>query len=179
MNSTTFIITFQQRQIIDTWKKVRLVVIHSTEAYIPIDMNKSPFNVGLAIELPEFTQEQVCALASANELNMSKIEIEKLTSMVGGHPYLLQTAFDYLNMFSDSTVDEILATATTEVGIYKSHLRELWCSLLENQNLMAAMKIVADSIEPALLHECCDIAAARLRQRNFSYGEKLSANSTL
>ncbi|MGK7918927.1 MAG: AAA-like domain-containing protein, partial [Trichodesmium sp.] len=97
--------------------------------------------------------EQVCALASANELNMSKIEIEKLTSMVGGHPYLLQTAFDYLNMFSDSTVDEILATATTEAGIYKSHLRELWCSLLENPNLMAAMKMVADSIEPINLRE--------------------------
>lgn len=144
---------YEEAQYMDTWKKVRLVVIHSTEAYIPTDINKSPFNVGLAIELPEFTQEQVCALASANELNMSKIEIEKLTSMVGGHPYLLQTAFDYLNMFSDSTVDEILATATTEAGIYKSHLRELWCSLLENPNLMAAMKMVADSIEPINLRE--------------------------
>ena len=140
-------------KIMETWKKVRLIVIHSTEAYIPIDMNKSPFNVGLAIELPEFTEEQVCELASANQLDISKIEIKKLMSMVGGHPHLLQTAFDYLKTYLDSTVDQILATATTEAGIYKSHLRKLRCSLLENQNLIEAMKMVANSIEPINLGE--------------------------
>lgn len=144
---------YEDGKIMEAWKKVRLVVIHSTEAYIPIDMNKSPFNVGLAIELPEFIEEEVYELASANQLDMSKIEIKKLMSMVGGHPHLLQTAFDCLKTYSDSTVDQILATATTEAGIYKSHLRKLRCSLLENANLMAAMKMVADRIEPINLNE--------------------------
>lgn len=38
----------------DIWKNFRLIVVHSTEVYIPLDVNKSPFNVGLPIELPEY-----------------------------------------------------------------------------------------------------------------------------
>ena len=144
---------YEEGKIMDTWQKVRLVVIHSTEAYIPIDINKSPFNIGLPIELSEFTEEQVCELASANQLDISNIEIKKLMSMVGGHPHLLQTTFNNLKRYSDNRLDEILATATTETGIYKSHLRELWSSLLENPNLIEAMKMVTDSIEPINLTE--------------------------
>ena len=36
------------------WQKLRLVVVHSTEAYPSLDINHSPFNVGIAIDLPEF-----------------------------------------------------------------------------------------------------------------------------
>jgi len=35
----------------DLWKKLRLVVLHSTEVYIPMNINQSPFNVGLSIKL--------------------------------------------------------------------------------------------------------------------------------
>ncbi|MGB3495775.1 MAG: AAA-like domain-containing protein [Elainellaceae cyanobacterium] len=37
------------------WEQLRLVVVHSTEVYLPLDVNQSPFNVGLPIELPTFT----------------------------------------------------------------------------------------------------------------------------
>jgi len=37
-----------------TWQKLRLVITHSQEVYIPLDMKESPFNVGTAVELPEF-----------------------------------------------------------------------------------------------------------------------------
>ena len=50
------------------WKKLRLVVVHSTEAYPSLDTNHSPFNVGLAIELPEFNLQQVETLAKQYEL---------------------------------------------------------------------------------------------------------------
>jgi transcriptional regulator with XRE-family HTH domain len=30
----------------DVWEKLRLVVVHSTEVYIPLNINQSPFNVG-------------------------------------------------------------------------------------------------------------------------------------
>ena len=36
------------------WQKLRLVLSHSTEVYLSLDINRSPFNVGLPIELPEF-----------------------------------------------------------------------------------------------------------------------------
>ena len=45
------------------WKKLRLAIAHSTDVYIRLNINRSPFNVGLAIELPELTREQVQELA--------------------------------------------------------------------------------------------------------------------
>ena len=144
---------YEEGKIMDTWKKIRLVIIHSTEAYPNLDINKSPFNIGLSIRLSDLTEEQVYELALANQLNISKIDIKKLMSIVEGHPYLLQTAFKHLKIYSDSRLDEILDTATTEAGIYKSHLRELRHSLQENPNLIESMKMVANSIEAVNLGE--------------------------
>lgn len=43
---------------------MRLVVIHSTEVYVTLQLNQSPFsNVGFPIELPNFNSEQVQELA--------------------------------------------------------------------------------------------------------------------
>ena len=41
------------------WKNLRLVIVHSKEVYIPLNINQSPFNVGLPIELPDLNQIQV------------------------------------------------------------------------------------------------------------------------
>ena len=41
------------------WQKLRLMVVHSTEVYPSLDTNHSPFNVGIAIDLPEFNLQQV------------------------------------------------------------------------------------------------------------------------
>ena len=35
----------------DTWKQLRLILAYSTEAYVEVDLNQSPFNVGLPVEL--------------------------------------------------------------------------------------------------------------------------------
>jgi transcriptional regulator with XRE-family HTH domain len=41
------------------WQHLRLVVVYSTDVYLPLDINQSPFNIGLPLTLPEFTPEQV------------------------------------------------------------------------------------------------------------------------
>ncbi|MDJ0661966.1 MAG: AAA-like domain-containing protein [Crocosphaera sp.] len=41
------------------WQKLRLVVVYSSEIYINLDLNHSPFNVGLPVHLPYFTLQQV------------------------------------------------------------------------------------------------------------------------
>ncbi len=55
-------------RVANIWKKLRLVVVHSTEVYPTLDSNHSPFNVGVPIDLPEFNQQQVKALATGYEL---------------------------------------------------------------------------------------------------------------
>ena len=66
----------------EIWKKLRLVVVHSTEVYIPMDINQSPFNVGLPIELPELQATMVLELAQRHGLAWSSTEVEKLMAMV-------------------------------------------------------------------------------------------------
>jgi hypothetical protein len=78
------------------WKKLRLIIVHSTDVYIRLNINQSPFNVGLPIELSEFNREQVQELAKQHGLGGKTSFIELLMGLVGGHPYLLKLAFYYL-----------------------------------------------------------------------------------
>lgn len=83
----------QGDKIGNIWKKVRLVVVHSTESYSSLDTNHSPFNVGLAIDLPEFNLQQVANLAKQHELeHLGEQGLAVLMGLVGGHPYLVQSA---------------------------------------------------------------------------------------
>lgn len=53
----------------DIWAQVRLILSHSTEVYIPLDINQSPFNAGMPILLEEFNATQVKTLATLYQLN--------------------------------------------------------------------------------------------------------------
>jgi len=80
----------------ELWAKLRLVVVHSTEVYIPLNVNQSPFNVGLPIELSEFSAEQVADLARRHGLNWQINMVERLMNIVGGHPYLVRVALYHI-----------------------------------------------------------------------------------
>lgn len=117
------------------WEKLRLVIVHSREVYIPLDINKSPFNCGITVELVDFNYEQIQDLASRYELNNTNIWLEKLISLVGGHPYLLRKAFYHLRR-RDVSGDKLIETAATEEGIYSTHLQQhLW--ILQQNPLLA------------------------------------------
>lgn len=40
---------YEDASELEIWRKLRLIVVHATEAYIPLDINQSPFNVGLPL----------------------------------------------------------------------------------------------------------------------------------
>jgi len=142
---------FEGSRTKDILKKLRLVVAHSTEIYLSLDINHSPFNVGLAVELPEFTVEQVTELAKQQGLDLNPNQIEELMSKVGGHPYLVREAFDRLEEYSGMTLAQILEKAETEEGVYANHLRELSDSLFRDSRLVSAMKAVVQSDKPVEL----------------------------
>ncbi|HBE16328.1 MAG TPA: molecular chaperone Tir [Cyanobacteria bacterium UBA11149] len=130
----------------DIWKKLRLVVVHSTEVYIPLDVNKSPFNVGLPIELPEFNAQQLEELAQRHRLKWKRNEVEKLMALVGGHPYLIRLAM-YRIARQTVTLEELLAEGATEAGIYRDHLRRHLWNLEKYPELILAMReVVRDDI---------------------------------
>ena len=129
------------------WQKLRLIVVHATEAYIPLDINQSPFNVGLPIRLPEFSLNQVQDLAVRHGLTWAKGEIgmqnlASLLAMVGGHPYLVRVALYHL-VLQEATLEQLLQEAPTISGVYSNHLRHHLVNLQEHPELAVALKRVA------------------------------------
>jgi hypothetical protein len=133
------------------WKKLRIAIAHATDVYIRLNINQSPFNVGLPIELPELTREQVQELAGKYGLAGDELLIDPLMQLVGGHPYLLQQTFFHLKSYPHITQKQLLAEATTDAGIYGHHLREYWLSLQQEPKLMAAFETVISSTKPVRL----------------------------
>ncbi len=145
------------------WQKFRLIVTHSTEIYIPLSLNQSPFNVGLSIRLNKFNWDQVRELAKRYGLDESEspLTLEQLKSLqevVGGHPYLLNLALCYL-IIQDDDVQKLIKEATTETGIYRDHLRGHLAFLNRYPELADAYKQVISSNEPVTLNS---IAAYKL-----------------
>lgn len=134
------------------WQKLRLIIVHSTEVYIPLDINKSPFNVGLAIELQPFTVDQVRNLQSAYGLTLSQEEISQLMQLIGGHPYLIQQAFYHLAKM-ELTLEQLLKTAATNAGIYASHLHRHLQSFQDHPQLATAYDLVLKSSTPIELEQ--------------------------
>lgn len=106
----------------ERWEKVRLIVVHSTEVYVPLNINQSPFNVGKNVELVEFTITQVQQLAQRYGLSADASHAEALMSLVGGHPYLIRKALYHLRK-PDFTIEALAQSAATESGVYSDHLR--------------------------------------------------------
>jgi transcriptional regulator with XRE-family HTH domain len=136
-----------EAQAYPIWQKLRLIVVHSTEVYIPLDINQSPFNVGVPIDLPEFTIAQVNTFAQQQKLQLNPTEIQQLINLVGGHPYLLQRAFYRLSR-QKITLNQLLETAQTESGIYGDHLRGHLLNLQQYPDLLNALKQVVNTEKP-------------------------------
>ncbi|MBW4518122.1 MAG: AAA-like domain-containing protein [Scytolyngbya sp. HA4215-MV1] len=134
----------------ELWKKLRLVIVHSTEVYIPLNINQSPFNVGLPIELPEFTAAQVLDLAQRHGLNWVSDEVTQLMQVVGGHPYLVRVALYYITR-GETTLKQLIESAPTEAGLYSDHLRRHLWNLEQRPELIHAIHKVMTSHEPVRL----------------------------
>lgn len=141
----------EQSKTVKIWQKLRLIIVHTTEVYIPLKINQSPFNVGLVIKLPPFNLEQVQELAGRWGLNWSEgREAKQLMAMVGGHPYLVSLAFYYLHR-GDMTLEVLLGLAPTAAGIYSHHLRRYWVMLQAEPLLSLALKTVVEAGKGVLL----------------------------
>lgn len=135
----------EQAKIRNIWKRLRLVVVHSTEVYIPLNINESPFNVGLPIELPEFTPQQVQDLARRHGLNWTDAQVKQLMNIVGGHPYLVKEAISHLRNFPNISLEQLLQTAATEAGLYNNHLRRYLCVVQQHPELAKALEKVINA----------------------------------
>lgn len=134
----------------DNFKAVRQLLIYSTESYTQLDINLSPFNVGLPIELAPFTSEQVmqlCQVYGYSWVNDGGLNspITLLQKKLGGHPYLTQ-----LTLFQLTSSQEAIESPSTELnsilnnghlsdGIFGDFLKQLLHLFIDNEKCQQAL----------------------------------------
>ncbi|MGF1521526.1 MAG: AAA-like domain-containing protein [Leptolyngbyaceae cyanobacterium] len=131
----------------DRWRNLHMVIVHSKEVYVPLSINRSPFNVGLPIELRELLTEEIEDLLQRHQLQLTEADLEELVDLVGGHPYLLRAAL-YQLARGRVTLPDLLTTAPTEGGLYNDHLRRHLLNLEADADLLAGFKQVIAVDEP-------------------------------
>ena len=126
------------------WSRLKLVLAHSTEVYVPLDINQSPFNAGVPILLEEFDRQQVKTLANLYQLDWHESDLDMLMAEVGGHPYLVRLAMYHIKT-QNFTLKEFLAEASSETGIYSHLLRRLSNILERSPELSSTFAQVVQS----------------------------------
>jgi hypothetical protein len=129
-------------------RKLSVIIVHSTEPYILYDINSSPFgNIGKPFELLGFTNEQVRTLANRLQLeylvNNYSSEINQLQELVNGHPELITKALKCIQ--NGDGIQGVLQYASTEEGIFGSHLRGQQNNLRQKPNLLEDYKKIVSN----------------------------------
>ncbi|MEM9220407.1 MAG: AAA-like domain-containing protein [Cyanobacteria bacterium P01_F01_bin.150] len=138
------------------WQKLRMVVVYSTEVYITLSIHKSPFNVGIPIELPEFTPAQIFQLIEYHQLDWTDAHAQTLHTLVGGNPYLVRLTLYHakksslgLNEILDAILGwsndiELAAASSSDIAtdIYTDHLQQRFWALQPYPALLDAFKQV-------------------------------------
>jgi len=130
------------------WKNFRLVILHSREKYALLDINSSPLaGIGHDFNLEEFDRIKVRDFTTQYKVDWSNDDIVKLQELVGGHPDLIDRAFQQ-SKDNNLKPDMLLKQATTETGIYRDHLHKLLEILNTNEDLKQVFKTVITSSNP-------------------------------
>ncbi len=124
----------------ERWDRLNLVMVISTEPYLLIaDLNQSPFNVGITLELKDFDETQVRDLNQRHGWPVKEKDLPQLKELLSGHPYLTRKAL-YTLVVQDCTWDELLRAAPTDQGPFSDHLRRYHWILRDEPELRAALK---------------------------------------
>lgn len=142
---------YEEAKTSEIWQLVRIVMSQASEVYIPLNINKSPFNVGISIQLLPFTAEQIQVLASNYSLECSLSEATDLRQLLGGQPYLIHLAIHH--SWSGETSIPQLLEAPFACGIFSSYLQS-------QSRRLQQTPILSKVLSQALSHQTCDDAAA-------------------
>ncbi|NEO78098.1 MAG: hypothetical protein F6J99_18425 [Moorea sp. SIO4G3] len=139
-----------ERPFEEQWEKLNLVLAYSTEAFLFIqDLNQSPFNVGISIELGDLSRSQVEEMNRKHNSIARSGELNSLINLLGGHPYLLRMAF-YTMATGSISVPEFCRVAGDDDGPFAEHLSRYLRQLEASPDLRHAMQDVLRK------HKCQD-----------------------
>ena len=124
----------------EQWNKLNLVLVISTEPYLLIpDATQSPFNVGMVVDLKDFTAEQVDDLNRKHGSPMREADLPAFVALLGGQPYLTRKAL-YTLVTEKMNWAELVKSAPTDSGPFNDHLRHHYWLLRNEPQLRDALK---------------------------------------
>ncbi len=140
----------------ELWELLSIIMVISTESYLLIaDHNQSPFNVGLKLNLKDFTSEQVQDLNQRHGNPVSPAHFEEFMQLLHGQPYLTRSAL-YMLVSQNPTWTQFLRLAPSTDGPFSDHLRHQQWLLQDEPELRDAFKQIIRT-------QRCDNEMARYR----------------
>lgn len=134
----------------EEWAKLNLVMVISTEPYLLIDdVSQSPFNVGLKLELADFSETQMRDLNRRHGSPVAESHLPQLMTLLGGQPYLTRKAL-YTLVAERVTWPNLLQIAPSDHGPFGDHLRHHQWALRDKPELRVALAQIIHS------HRCAD-----------------------
>jgi hypothetical protein len=126
------------------WGKLYIILAISTEPHLIIpNLNQSPFNVGIRIELEDFSEAQVQELNMRYRSPLSQRERLELVELLGGHPYLTNKAL-YTLVTERLTWDQLARIASTERSPFGDHLHHIFWILRDQPHFTDSLRQVMD-----------------------------------
>ncbi len=141
------------------WAKFKMIITYATEAqYAITNFNQSPFNVGMQVNLLDFSEVEITELARRHQLTLSTHEIGSLMEMVGGHPFLIRKAL-YQIALNQLSLSDFLKNATQDDGYFAAHLNNHLQYLQKNPDKLEALSNILRQ-KPTQNHLACEALRA-------------------
>ena len=130
-----------------------IVIAYSTEPYPDHKLRGSPMqNVGMAVELQEFSPEAILSLSQIYGLSWTEAEIDTLMRLIGGHPTLIHRAFDQISK-KGLSLAELEQQAAQLNGSFSDYLLKYLDLLQKNEQLLGCFRKIMNG------EECTDVFA--------------------
>ncbi|MCA9944323.1 MAG: AAA-like domain-containing protein [Anaerolineales bacterium] len=132
-----------RRAISPEWEKFNIALVISTEPYLLIeDVNQSPFNVGLKLDLADFDLVQFNRLNVQHGSPLDETAVNQAFSLLNGQPYLTRKLL-YLMTAKQQSWTQISEESLLDNGPFGDHLRRLsWSIRIQPKLQQALLEII-------------------------------------
>lgn len=122
------------------WKCLDIVIVTSTEPHYFIkDLSQSPFNVATKIFVDEFKAEHLSSLNTKYCNPLKNEQLDRLMTLVGGHPYLSHYAI-YTVATRRNSAEDLFLNVRHRNNPFREYLQQLALRLENKAEMLAALK---------------------------------------
>lgn len=172
------------------WAKLRIVLAHATDVYLDWDINHSPLQgIGYVPDLLDWDSQQIKQFAEIYGVDLTQQDIQQLRGLIGGHPYLVRLAVEYLYDNQGSNIETLLQIATTSASPFNDYLFPIlvylrkypqqyanaFRQILEMSEIQVDDQFELDKIEFKL--KSLDLIRIDQNQRNYNFYPKYNLYS--